>query len=167
MSRGINKVILIGNLGADPEMRYMPSGNAVANISLVTSESWKDKTTGETQERKEWHRISFFNRLAEVVGEYCRSGSKIFVEGRLQTRKWQDQNGADRYTTEIIGNELLMLGGGSAMGGAQTGQSQAGISKIPKEMPEAKEIPEAKVQAPTTVPTPAALQEAFEDDMPF
>src|SRR5690625_5337381 len=100
MARGINKVILIGNLGQDPEINYMPSGDAVANISVATSESWKDKETGQPQERTEWHRVVFFKRLAEVVGEYLKKGSKIYVEGKLRTRKWQDQSGQDRYTTD-------------------------------------------------------------------
>lgn len=110
MARGINKVILIGNLGNDPEVRYTPNGSAVANITLATSTSWRDKQTGELQERTEWHRIAFFNRLAEIVGEYLHKGSKIYVEGSLRTRKWQDKTtGADRYTTEIIANEMQML----------------------------------------------------------
>ena len=110
MARGINKVILIGNLGNDPEVRYTPSGSAVANITLATSTSWRDKQTGEQQERTEWHRLAFFNRLAEIVGEYLRKGSKIYVEGSLRTRKWQDKvTGADRYTTEIIANDMQML----------------------------------------------------------
>lgn len=116
-SRGVNKVILIGNLGQDPEVRYMPNGNAVTNVSIATSESWKDKNTGETQERTEWHRVVFFRRLAEIVGEYLKKGAKVYVEGRLQTRKWQDQSGQDRYTTEIIADQMQMLdsrGGGSA-----------------------------------------------------
>jgi len=108
-SRGINKVILIGNLGQDPETRYLPSGGAVTNINIATSETWKDKQSGENQERTEWHRVSFFNRLAEIAGEYLKKGSKVYIEGRLQTRKWQDQNGQDRYTTEIIANEMQML----------------------------------------------------------
>lgn len=109
MARGVNKVILIGNLGGDPEVRYTPNGNAVVNITLATSATWRDKQTGELQERTEWHRIAFFNRLAEIVGEYLRKGSKIYVEGSLRTRKWQDKNGVDRYTTEIIANEMHML----------------------------------------------------------
>ncbi|WP_200261226.1 single-stranded DNA-binding protein, partial [Halorhodospira neutriphila] len=116
-SRGINKVILIGNLGRDPEVRYTASGSAVANVTLATSESWRDRQTGEQQERTEWHRLVFFGRLAEIAGEYLRKGSKIYVEGRLQTRKWQDQNNQDRYTTEIVANEMQMLdsrGGGGA-----------------------------------------------------
>jgi len=117
MARGINKVILIGNLGNDPETRYMPSGGAVTNVSLATSESWKDKQTGQPQERTEWHRVVFFNRLAEIAGEYLRKGSKVYVEGSLRTRKWQDQSGQDKYTTEIVASEMQMLdgrGGGQA-----------------------------------------------------
>lgn len=116
MSRGINKVILIGNLGADPETRYMPSGGAVTNVRLATSESWKDRNTGETQERTEWHRVVFFNRLGEIAGEYLKKGSKIYIEGSLRTRKWQGQDGQDRYTTEIVASEMQMLDsrGGSA-----------------------------------------------------
>ena len=111
MARGINKVILIGNLGADPETRAMPSGSTVANLRIATSESWRDKQTGEQQERTEWHRVAFFGRLAEVAGEYLRKGSQVYVEGSLRTRKWQDKQGNERYSTEIIGNELQMLGG--------------------------------------------------------
>ena len=111
MARGINKVILIGNLGADPETRYTPSGSAVTNVRLATSESWKDRQTGEQQERTEWHRVGFFNHLAEIAAEYLRKGSQIYVEGSIRTRKWQDQSGQDRYTTEIVGNEMQMLGG--------------------------------------------------------
>ena len=109
MARGINKVILIGNLGADPEVRYTPNGNAVANITLATSTAWRDKQSGELMDRTEWHRIVFFNRLAEIVGEYLHKGSKIYIEGSLRTRKWQDKTGNDRYTTEIIANEMQML----------------------------------------------------------
>jgi len=109
MARGINKVILVGNLGSDPEVRYMPNGNAVSTLAVATSESWKDKQTGERQERTEWHRVVLFNRLGEIAGEYLKKGSKVYVEGSLRTRKWQDQNGHDRYTTEIIGSELQML----------------------------------------------------------
>jgi single-strand DNA-binding protein len=111
MARGINKVILIGNLGADPEVRYTAGGSAVANIRLATAESWKDRTTGEQQERTEWHRVVFFGRLAEIVGEYLRKGSQVYVEGRLQTRKWDDKEGHERYTTEIVASEMQMLGG--------------------------------------------------------
>lgn len=109
MARGVNKVILIGNLGNDPEVRYTPNGSAIANISLATSEIWKDKQTGDNQERTEWHRVVFFNRLAEIVGEFLKKGAKIFVEGSLRTRKWQDKNGMDRYTTEIIASNMQIL----------------------------------------------------------
>lgn len=140
MARGVNKVILVGNLGADPEVRYMPNGGAVANVTVATTESWKDKQSGENQEKTEWHRVVFFARLAEIVGEYLKKGSQIYVEGRLQTRKWQDKNGQDRYTTEIVANEMQMLGGrgggGSApstsappsSGGAPSGGSSGGGS---------------------------------------
>lgn len=111
MARGINKVILIGNLGADPETRYTASGAAVTNIRLATSESWRDKQSGEQQERTEWHRVVFFNRLAEIAGEYLRKGRQVYIEGSIRTRKWQDQSGQDRYTTEVVANEMQMLGG--------------------------------------------------------
>jgi len=111
MSRGVNKVILVGNLGADPEIRATATGSQVANISIATSESWTDKNTGQKQEKTEWHRVVFFNRLAEIVGQYLTKGSQVYVEGRLQTRKWQDQNGQDKYTTEVVANEMQMLGG--------------------------------------------------------
>jgi len=118
MARGVNKVILIGNLGRDPEVRYMPSGSAVTNVTIATTDSWKDKQTGDKQERTEWHNVVFFNRLAEIAGEYLKKGAKVYVEGSLRTRKWQDKStGADRYTTEIVANEMQMLdskGGGSA-----------------------------------------------------
>ncbi len=111
MARGINKAIVVGNLGRDPEVRYSANGTAITNVTVATSDVWKDKQTGENQERTEWHRIVFFGRLAEVAGEYLKKGSQIYVEGRLQTRKWQDQSGQDRYTTEIVANEMQMLGG--------------------------------------------------------
>lgn len=118
-SRGVNKVILIGNLGADPDIRYMPSGEPVANLSLATSETWKDGQSGETREKTEWHRVVAFRKLAEIIGQYCKKGSKLYIEGRLQTRKWQDQNGQDRYTTEIIADQMQMLDsrGGESHGG--------------------------------------------------
>lgn len=120
MARGINKVILIGNLGRDPEVRYMPSGAAVTNITVATTSSWRDKQSGEQQERTEWHNVVFFNRLAEIAGEYLKKGSKVYIEGSLRTRKWQDKSGNDRYTTEVVANEMQMLdsrGGGSSGGG--------------------------------------------------
>lgn len=109
MSKGVNKVIIVGNLGNDPETKQLPSGGSVTNISVATSESWKDKKSGDMQERTEWHRVVFFNKLAEIAGEYLKKGSKIYCEGSLRTRKWQDSNGQDRYTTEIIGSEMQML----------------------------------------------------------
>lgn len=157
MARGINKAILIGNLGGDPEVRYMPNGNAVATVTLATSEVWKDKQTGEQHDRTEWHRIVFFNRLAEIAGEFLRKGSKIYVEGRLQTRKWQDKNGQDRYTTEIVANEMQMLdsrGGGHGASHADQGHSQdMGHETRP-----------AGNKQPTTEPAGA---EPFDDDIPF
>lgn len=118
MARGVNKVILVGNLGKDPEVRYMPSGGAVANVTLATSEQWKDKQSGEQKERTEWHNVVFYQRLAEIVGEYLKKGSQIYVEGSLRTRKWQDKSGNDRYTTEIIASDMQMLGGRAGGGGA-------------------------------------------------
>ena len=111
MARGINKVILVGHLGQDPETRYMPSGSAVTNLRLATSESWKDKNSGDQQERTEWHSVAMFGRLAEIAAEYLRKGSQVYIEGRLRTRKWQDRDGNDRWTTEIVANEMQMLGG--------------------------------------------------------
>jgi single-strand DNA-binding protein len=131
MARGINKVILVGNLGADPETRYMPSGSAVTNLSVATSESWKDKQTGEQNERTEWHKVVMFDRLAEIAAEYLRKGSQVYIEGKLQTRKWQDRDGNDRWTTEIRASEMQMLGGrggggGGSFGGGQQGGGQQG-----------------------------------------
>jgi single-strand DNA-binding protein len=124
-SRGVNKVILVGNLGNDPESRFLPSGGAVTNITVATSETWKDKQTGQPQERTEWHRVVFFNRLAEIVNEYLHKGSKVYLEGALRTRKWQDKQGQDRYTTEIVASEMQMLdsrgSGGQSGGGSQQG----------------------------------------------
>jgi single-strand DNA-binding protein len=128
MARGINKVILIGNLGADPETRAMPSGTQVANLRVATSESWRDKQSGEQQERTEWHRVALFGRLAEIAGEYLRKGSQVYIEGSLRTRKWQDKQGNERYSTEIVGNELQMLGGRGGGGGAPVG-AEGGSSR--------------------------------------
>ncbi|MCB1767960.1 MAG: single-stranded DNA-binding protein [Candidatus Competibacteraceae bacterium] len=133
--RGNNKVILIGNLGADPEVRYMLSGGAVTNVRLATAESWKDKQSGEKQERTEWHRVVFFGRLGEIAGEYLRKGSKVYVEGRLQTRKWQAQDGTDRYSTEIVANEMQMLDGRGEGGGGDFGGSDGGGSSRPSSAP--------------------------------
>ena len=153
MARGINKVILIGNLGADPETRYMPSGGAVTNIRLATSESWKDRNTGEAQERTEWHRVVFFGRLGEIAGEYLKKGSKVYVEGSLRTRKWQDQGGQDRYTTEIVANEMQMLDSRGGGGGADfnSGYSRGGASRTAE--------PAGSASAPAG--------NDFDDDIPF
>ena len=124
-SRGVNKVTLLGNLGQDPEMRYLPDGHAVCNLTLATSESWRDKNTGQPQERTEWHRVVMFRRLAEIAGEYLRKGAKVYLEGKLQTRKWQDKDGNDRYTTEIVVDEMQMLGGRDG-GGQQSAPSTGG-----------------------------------------
>ncbi|MDK2597498.1 single-stranded DNA-binding protein [Pseudoalteromonas obscura] len=133
MARGVNKVILVGNLGQDPEVRYMPNGNGVANISIATTDSWKDKNTGQMQERTEWHRVVLFGKLAEVAGEYLRKGSQVYIEGRLQTRKWTDQSGQDKYTTEIVvdmGGQMQMLGGRNEQGGQyQSGGNQGGYGQ--------------------------------------
>jgi len=129
MARGVNKVILIGNLGADPEVRYTTNGGAVANLRLATSESWKDKQTGETREQTEWHRVVMFGRLGEIAGEYLKKGSKIYIEGRIQTRKWQDRDGNDRYTTEIVSNEMQMLDGRGESGGGGFGSGSGGDSR--------------------------------------
>ena len=156
MARGINKVILIGNLGADPEIRHMPNGAAVANINLATSESWKDKNTGELQERTEWHRVVLFQRLAEIVAEYLKKGSKVYIEGRLQTRKWQDKTtGQDRYTTEIIANEMQML---DSRSGSATG------SEPPFSTTQNTSATRPKRE---TTPLPEMASEAFDDDIPF
>ena len=134
MARGINKVILVGNLGADPETRYMPSGSAVTNLSVATSESWKDKQTGEQKERTEWHKVAMFNRLAEIAAEYLRKGSQVYIEGKLRTRKWQDRDGNDRWTTEIIADEMQMLGGRGG-GGSAPMSSGPGPSSAPPQPP--------------------------------
>ena len=152
MARGINKVILVGNLGNDPEVRYAPSGSAIANITLATSDSWKDKQTGEQQDRTEWHRVVFFNRLAEIVGEYLRKGSKVYVEGSLRTRKWQDKSGQDRYTTEIVAGEMQMLDSRGGSAGANQGFQKPSA---------------AQQAAPAVQPQPAAMTEEFDDDIPF
>ena len=144
MARGINKVIIVGNLGADPETRYMPSGRAVTNLSVATSETWKDKQTGEQKERTEWHKVAMFNRLAEIAAEYLRKGSQVYIEGKLRTRKWQDRDGNDRWTTEIVADEMQMLGGRGG-GGSAPMSSDRGSSGGPPEGP----------------------PDDFEDDIPF
>lgn len=149
MARGINKVILIGNLGNDPEVRYMPQGGAVANITVATSESWTDKATNERKEQTEWHRVVIYQRLAEIAGEYLRKGSKVYIEGRLKTRKWQDQQGVERYTTEIVANDLQMLDGrGDNQGqGNMPGQSMAQPVQQPR-APQQQAAPSYQQNAP-------------------
>jgi single-strand DNA-binding protein len=162
MARGINKVILIGHLGADPETRAMPSGMTVANLRLATTESWKDKQSGEQQERTEWHNVALFGRLGEIAAEYLRKGSQVYIEGRLRTRKWQDKEGRDRYTTEIVGNEMQMLGGRGGAGGAASAGAGAGAERYP-EAPRA----EAAEQAPAGAAGAGATRDEFDDDIPF
>jgi len=164
MARGVNKVILIGHLGADPEVRYMPNGGAVANVTVATTESWKDKSSGEQQEKTEWHRVVFFARLAEIVGEYLKKGSQLYVEGRLQTRKWQDKSGVDRYTTEIVANEMQMLGGrGGAGGGAGASAGGYGGGQSQSAAPAAA-APAASTAAPAAA---GGNYDDFDDDIPF
>lgn len=125
----VNKVILVGNLGADPETRYLPNGDAVVNIRVATTESWKDKTTGEKKELTEWHRVVFYRKLAEIAGQYLKKGSQVYIEGRIRTRKWQGQDGQDRYTTEIEANEMQMLGRREGMGGGSDASRDSGASR--------------------------------------
>jgi single-strand DNA-binding protein len=129
--RGINKVILIGNLGSDPETRHMPNGDAVATLRIATSETWKDKNSGETKEQTEWHQVVCYRKLAEIAGEYLRKGAKVYVEGRLRTRKWQDKNGQDRYSTEIIADQMQMLDRASGQNGGQQ-NAQGGVNAPPQ-----------------------------------
>jgi single-strand DNA-binding protein len=148
MARGINKVIIVGNLGGDPETRYMPSGSAVTNLTVATNESWKDKQTGEQKDRTEWHKVAMFNRLAEVAAEYLRKGSQVYIEGKLRTRKWQDKSGQDRWTTEIIADEMQMLGGRGGGGGGSAPMHSSSDS------------------APSSAP-PQPGPDDFDDDIPF
>jgi single-strand DNA-binding protein len=156
MARGVNKVILIGNLGADPETRAMPSGTTVANLRIATSESWRDKQSGEQQERTEWHRVALFGRLAEVAGEYLRKGSQVYIEGSLRTRKWQDKQGNDRYSTEIVGNDLQMLGGRGGAGGGEASRGAAGAAGGG-----------TPALAEESAGGGASRSEEFDDDIPF
>jgi len=188
MARGINKVIIIGNIGQDPEVKYMPSGGAVTNVSIATSETWKDKNTGQPQERTEWHRVVFFNRLGEIAGEYLKKGSKVYIEGSLRTRKWQAQDGTDRYTTEIVANEMQMLDGrsdnagggnynqdqqyGASSGGApQGGGYQGGGASAPQQNRPAQAAAAAGGfggAAPAhSAPQQPAGFDSFDDDIPF
>lgn len=171
MARGINKVILIGNLGNDPEQKSMPNGNAVTTISVATSEGWKDKQTGQQQERTEWHRVVFFNRLAEIAGQYLSKGSKVYIEGSLRTRKWQDNAGVDRYTTEIVGNEMQMLDSRGMEGGNYAPQS-APQQRAPQQSPQQPPQQQAPQQqsSPAQSPqqaAPAGNFDDFDDDIPF
>jgi single-strand DNA-binding protein len=158
MARGVNKVILVGNLGADPETRSMPSGMTVTNIRIATSESWKDKASGAQQERTEWHSVALFGRLGEIAAEYLRKGSQVFVEGKIRTRKWQDKQGNDRYTTEVIADNMQMLGargGGGGMGGGERGGGGGGGGSAPPR------------DDYDQSPPPAGGKEDFDDDIPF
>ena len=156
MARGINKVILIGNLGNDPEVRYTPNGIAVANVTLATSEAYRDKQSGELHDRTEWHRLVFFGRLAEIVGEYLKKGSKIYVEGSLRTRKWQDKNGIDRYTTEIIANEMHIL---DSRNNGNNNQQQAPA--------QTSHTPAQPQPVEATTAAAAEIKDNFDDDIPF
>ena len=166
MARGINKVILVGNLGADPDTRHMPSGKAVTNIRIATSESWKDKQTGDQQERTEWHGIVLYDKLGEIAAEYLRKGSQVYIEGSLRTRKWQDKEGKDRYTTEIIARDMQMLGGrggsggGSGGGGGGGGGGGFGGDEQPRRAKPAQ-------QEDRSSPPPADDGGGFDDDIPF
>ena len=164
MARGVNKVILVGNLGKDPEIRYSPNGGAVANITIATSESWKDKVSGEKQEKTEWHRVVFFGRLAEIAGEYLKKGAQIYLEGRLQTRKWQDKEGKDRYTTEIVANEMQMLGSREGRGApADQGDFDQSASHQ-----ESRPAARAPAGAPAGAPSASGGGMGdFDDDIPF
>jgi single-strand DNA-binding protein len=149
MARGINKVILVGNLGNDPETRAMPSGDTVTNLSIATNESWKDKQSGEQKDRTEWHKVAMFGRLAEISAEYLRKGSQVYIEGKLRTRKWKDQQGNDRWTTEIVANEMQMLGGRGG-GGGEFGGGDSGPAP-----------------GPAPGPSPGGSSDDFDDDIPF
>ena len=155
MARGVNKVILVGNLGKDPEMKYSASGAAIANLTIATSDSWNDKQTGEKVEKTEWHRVVAFQRLAEIMGEYLKKGSQVYIEGRLQTRKWQDQNGQDRYTTEVVANDMQMLGG---RGGDAGGQAQQGGGGGFRNNPPQQQSSQAQ---------PSSNNDFADDDIPF
>ncbi len=178
-SRGVNKVILVGNLGQDPEVRYMPNGGAVANITLATSESWRDKQTGENKEITEWHRVVLFGKLAEVAGEYLRKGSQVYIEGQLRTRKWQDQGGQERYTTEVVvnvGGTMQMLGGrqqgGNAAAGAQGGGNNNGWGQPQQPQGNNNQFSggaQSRPQQPQSAPTSNNNEPPmdFDDDIPF
>ncbi len=157
MARGLNKVMIMGNLGADPEVRYMPSGGAVTNLRVATSESWKDRQSGEKQERTEWHKIVLFNRLGEIAAQYLKKGSRVFVEGSLRTNKWQDQNGNDRYTTEIIASSMQLMDN-KGTGGSAAFDDEAASSNT---------APQAASKSSEKAMAPATADEDFDDDIPF
>jgi len=157
----VNKVILIGNLGKDPEVRYAPSGAAICNVTIATSRQWKDKTSGERQEETEWHRVVFYDRLAEIAGEYLKKGKSVYIEGRLKTRKWTDKEGVDKYTTEIIAQEMTMLGGREGAGGAG---DDTGAAPAPRSAPPARSAP---APAPKPAARPATGFDDMDDDIPF
>lgn len=165
MARGVNKVIIVGNCGQDPETRFMPSGGAVTNLSVATSESWKDKTSGQPQERTEWHRVVFFNRLAEIAGEYVKKGSKLYVEGSLRTRKWQNKEGQDQYTTEIVASEMQMLDSRGGQDGGQGGGYQA-PQQGGYQQPAAQSKPQGGQQPAPQQQAPQSM-DSFDDDIPF
>jgi single-strand DNA-binding protein len=169
MARGINKVILIGNLGADPETRAMPSGTTVANLRIATSESWRDKQSGEQQERTEWHRVALFGRLGEIAAEYLKKGSQVYIEGSLRTRKWQDKQGNERYSTEIVANEMQMLGGGGAGAGRGMGGSPAasGASSASSGGRGAGRGDAGESYSEYAGPQGGGEREEFDDDIPF
>jgi single-strand DNA-binding protein len=169
MARGVNKVILVGTLGNDPETKFMPSGGAVVNLSIATNEQWTDKNTGQKQERTEWHRIVAFNRLAEIMGQYLRKGSQVYIEGKLQTRKWQDQSGQDRYTTEILANEMQMLGGrsgGTSDYGANAPQQSQPAPQAPQQSAPAQNQAPPSTKPPQSSAPPKNMDD-FDDDIPF
>jgi single-strand DNA-binding protein len=168
MARGVNKVILVGNLGQDPDVKAMPSGTTVCNIRIATSESWKDKQSGEMKEQTEWHSIAMFGRLAEIAGEYLKKGSQVYIEGRLRTRKWQDKQGNDRYTTEIVAQDMQMLGGrgggqggGQGMGGSGAGMSGGGEGRGGYSRGGGDRAPDAES------PRSSTEKDEFDDDIPF
>ena len=159
LARGVNKVILVGNLGADPETRYTANGSAVTNIRLATSESWRDKQSGETQERTEWHRVVFFSRLAEIAAEYLRKGRQVYIEGQIRTRKWQGQDGQDRYTTEIVASDMQMIGGrGEGGGGTEQPRERESAPEAARRDDESASPPAAPKSGPS---------DDFDDDIPF
>lgn len=161
----VNKVILVGNLGRDPEMRYMPSGDAIANFSVATTDNWKDKN-GQKQERTEWHRISMFGKLAEIAGEYLKKGSSVYIEGRLQTRKWQDKEGNERQTTEVVADRMQMLGGRSSGNTYEAMDDMDQSAPPPQQQRQSASAP-ASAQKPAAAPASGSGFDDFEDDIPF